>query len=84
MPGFLVGHATHPEWSAALALAAMQIESRREGFEASGAGPLTLGFVYFTDRYVAHAEALLAALRVRWPGVAWVGCVGVGVAASGV
>jgi len=84
MPGFLVGHATHPDWSAALALAAMQIDGQQERFEASGAGPLTLGFVYFTDRYVAHAEALLAALRARWPGVSWVGCVGIGVAASGV
>jgi small ligand-binding sensory domain FIST len=84
MPGFLVGHATHPDWSAALALAALQIDAQRERFEASGAGPLTLGFVYFSDRYVDHAEPLLAALRTRWPGVSWVGSVGVGVAASGV
>jgi small ligand-binding sensory domain FIST len=84
MSGFLVGHATHPDWKAALALAAMQLDARRERHEASGAGPLTLGFVYFTDHYAAFAEALLAALRERWPGVAWVGSVGVGVCASGV
>ena len=84
MPGFLVGHATHPDWKAALALAAMQLDAQRERHESSGAGPLTLGFVYFTDHYAGHAEALLAALRERWPGSAWVGCVGVGVAASGV
>ena len=84
MPGFLVGHATHPDWSAALALAALQIDGQRERHEASSAGPLTLGFVYFTDHYARHAAPLLAALRARWPGVAWVGSVGVGVAASGV
>jgi small ligand-binding sensory domain FIST len=84
MPGFLVGHATHPDWSAALALAALQIDGQRERHEASSAGPLTLGFVYFTDHYARHAAPLLAALRARWPGVAWVGSVGVGVAAGGV
>lgn len=84
MPGFLVGHATHPDWSAALALAALQIDGQRVGLESSSAGPLALGFVYFTDHYAGHAEALLAALRGRWPGVSWVGCVGVGVAASGI
>ncbi len=84
MSGFLVGHATHPDWKAALALAAMQLDAQRERHEASGAGPLTLGFVYFTDHYAVFAEALLAALRERWPELAWVGSVGVGVCASGV
>ena len=84
MSGFLVGHATHPDWKAALALAAMQLDAQRERHDASGAGPLTLGFAYFTDHYAAFAEALLAALSERWPGVAWVGSVGVGVCASGV
>ncbi len=83
MPGFLVGHATHPDWRAALVLAALQIEARQPAHEASGAGPLTLGFVYFTDHYAAHADALYAELRLRWPGVKWVGSVGVGVAAGG-
>ena len=31
-----------------------------------------------------RADALLAALRLRWPGVAWAGSVGVGVSAGGV
>jgi small ligand-binding sensory domain FIST len=83
MPGFLVGHATHPDWRAALVLAGMQIDARLPAHEASGAGPLTLGFVYFTDHYAAQADALHAELRLRWPGVAWVGSVGVGVAAGG-
>jgi len=83
MPGFLLGHATHPDWRAALVLAALQIDARLPAHEASGAGPLTLGFVYVTDHYAAQAEALYAELRLRWPGVAWVGSVGVGVAAGG-
>ncbi len=83
MPGFLVGHATHPDWRAALVLAGMQIDASLPAHEASGAGPLTLGFVYFTDHYAAHADALVAELRLRWPGVSWVGSVGVGVAAGG-
>lgn len=84
MPAFLVGHATHPDWRGALALAAAQVEAGRAAHEASAEGPLSLGLVYLTDHYAAHAEALLAELRRRWPGVAWVGSVGVGVAASGV
>jgi small ligand-binding sensory domain FIST len=84
MPGFLSGHATHPDWRMALALAAAQIEAQRAAQEAGGGGPLTLGFVYFTDAYAPQAQALLAALQQRWPGVAWVGSVGIGVAASGV
>lgn len=44
----------------------------------------TLGWVYLTDLYANDAQALLAELRRRWPGVAWVGAVGVGVAANGV
>jgi small ligand-binding sensory domain FIST len=84
MPAFLVGHATHPDWRAALALAGAQIEARRSKHEASGAGPLTLGFVYWTDHYAAHAPALYKELHMQWPGVSWVGSVGVGVAAQGV
>ena len=43
----------------------------------------TLGFVYFTDHFVAHAEAIVDALR-RHTGVPhWVGSVGVGVIATG-
>lgn len=81
MPSFVVGHATHPDWRAALALAAAQIDGRLAS--APGAAPPTLGFAYFTDHYAAQAEALLAALQARWPGVAWVGTVGVGVCATG-
>ncbi|MEY3253106.1 MAG: hypothetical protein RL227_2079 [Pseudomonadota bacterium] len=84
MNAFLVGHATHPDWRGALALAAAQVEARRAEHEASARGPLSLGFVYSTDHFAGDADALVAELRLRWPGVAWVGSVGVGVAAMGV
>ncbi len=84
MQAFLVGHATHPDWRAALALAATQIEAGREQHDAGPAGPLSLGFVYFSDHFAAHAAALYTELRLRWPGLAWVGSVAVGVAAGGV
>jgi small ligand-binding sensory domain FIST len=63
----------------ALSMAAAQVAA-----QLPPQAPPTLGFVYFTDHYAAHADALLAALRQRWPDVAWAGCVGVGVLASGV
>jgi small ligand-binding sensory domain FIST len=84
MSDFLVGHATHPDWRMALALAAAQIGAQTAQHDVSGDGPLTLGFVYLTDAYAAHAGELLAELQARWRGVDWVGSVGVGVAASGV
>ncbi len=85
---FIVGHATHPDWRAALALAATQVRAavaeRAQAALAGRAAPLTLGFVYFTDHYAAHAQALVQALQQQWPGLHWVGSVGVGVAAMGV
>ncbi|MEY4750974.1 MAG: hypothetical protein RIQ60_3188 [Pseudomonadota bacterium] len=101
MQPFLLGHATHPDWHMALALAAAQIDAGlaergqaaptaadaaaapAEPAHAPFASP-TLGLVYFTDHYVDEAEDLLDELRQRWPGVAWVGSVGVGIAANGV
>ena len=78
MRPFRSGHAAHPDWRMALTMAAAQIDA--QPFDA----PPTLGWCYLTDAYAPQAEALLAALRARCPGVGWVGCVGVGVAASGV
>ena len=80
MKPFLHGHATHPDWRTALVAAAAQIDAQRR---AAPCTP-TLGFVYLTDHYAAQAEGLHDELRRRWPGVAWVGAVGVGIAASGV
>ena len=81
MKRFLHAHAAHPDWSVALASAANQIEGQRR----QGSGPFEprLGWVYLTDHLASDAEALFAALRRRWPGVQWVGAVGVGICASG-
>jgi small ligand-binding sensory domain FIST len=81
MRPFLHAHATHPDWHMALALAAAQIDAQRA---TQGGGEATLGWVYLTDHYAPHGEALLAELQRRWPGVDWVGAVGPGVCASGV
>lgn len=81
MAPFLHAHATHPDWRFALGLVATQLDAQRAA--RPGFAP-TLGWVYFTDHYAPHAAPLLAELQRRWPGVGWVGGVGVGVAASGV
>jgi small ligand-binding sensory domain FIST len=79
MQAFAAGHGSHPDWRMALSMATAQLQ-------AQGDAPSepTLGFVYFSDHYAGHAEALHAALRQRWPGVAWAGSVGLGVLANGV
>jgi small ligand-binding sensory domain FIST len=76
---FASGHATHPDWRMALSMAAAQVDAQLP----AQAAP-TLGFVYFCDHFAGHADALQVALRQRWPAVAWVGSVGLGVMASGV
>lgn len=84
---FIHAHATHPDWRMALALAAAQIDAQRAAHaraQKAGGPAFSLGFVYFSDHYSAHVDALLAELNTRWPGISWVGSVGVGVAASGV
>lgn len=83
MQRFLVGHAGHRDWRQALAGAAAQIGAQQARADATADAP-NLGFVYFSDHYGPHAEALLTALRQQWPAVGWVGTVGVGVAAGGV
>jgi small ligand-binding sensory domain FIST len=80
-PVFAHAHATHPDWRFALGLAGAQLQAQRQA--RPGFAP-TLGWVYLSDHYAPHAQALLDELQRSWPGVAWVGGVGVGVAASGV
>ena len=82
---FLHGHATHPDARVALALATAQVEAQRQQ-RRNDAAPCTptLGWVYLTDHFAPQAEGLLAELRQSWPGVAWVGATGVGIAAGGV
>lgn len=78
----LLAHATHPDALMALALAAAQIEAQRA--DRKPAFKPTLGLLYLTDSLVDQAAAVLDDANRRWPGVQWVGCVGVGVIANGV
>jgi len=80
MNRFISAHSTHPDWRAALALAAQQVEAQ---LHAPPSAEPTLGWVYITDHYAAQAAALLAELGRRWPAVRWVGAVGIGIAAGG-
>ncbi|MFL6664746.1 MAG: FIST N-terminal domain-containing protein, partial [Rhizobacter sp.] len=82
MKPFLHAHATHPDAPLALALAAAQIEAQRK--QAGHTVEPTLGWLYLTDRCADQADALLDDARRRWPGVAWVGAVGVGISGNGV
>ncbi|MFT3663558.1 FIST N-terminal domain-containing protein [Piscinibacter sp.] len=84
MKRFLQGHATHPDWRFALTMVQSQLEAQRRGQGGREFCEPTLGWLYLTDHYAAAAEALLAELQRHWPGVAWVGALGVGVAAGGV
>lgn len=78
---FAQAHAAHAQPRAAFAAAAAQIDDQRA--RGKVAQP-TLGWLYLTDLFADQAPALLALARERWPGVAWVGAVGVGICASGV
>ncbi len=80
MPPFRHAHAAHPDWRTALGLVLAQLDAQA----VAGSAAPTLGWCYLSDHHAGAAEALLAALRERYPGCAWVGAVGVGVCASGV
>ena len=80
MKPFLHAHATHPDAHGALALAAAQLDAQLKNHPQQS----SLGWLYFTEAFVPKAEGLLAELRLRWPGVAWVGASGIGICASGV
>ncbi len=82
MQAFIVGHATHPDGHMALALAAAQVDAALAARQPS-CQP-TLGLIYLTDALAAQADALLAELQQRWPGLHWAGNVGIGVLANGV
>jgi small ligand-binding sensory domain FIST len=77
MPHFAHAHATHRDPREAFGLAATQLERR------APTSP-TLGWLYLTDHLANQAPMLLALAQERWPGVAWVGAVGVGICASGI
>lgn len=76
MDRFAVAHAAHPNWQEALRRASASLRP-----QLAGRRP-TLGWLYFSDYYADQAQALMQALRTSWPDPAWVGCVGVGIAAN--
>jgi len=82
MPLYPHAHATHPDADMALSLALAQLDGQR-GDPRYAMEP-TLGWCYLTDHYAGQADALLARLQGHYPGVHWVGCVGVGVMGPGV
>ncbi len=78
---FPTGHATHPQWRMAVALALAQLRAQMALPEYAGAP--TLGLLYITDHYAGDAQALLDYLSSELPEVTdWSGTVGVGVAAN--
>jgi small ligand-binding sensory domain FIST len=83
---FVQAHAAHADWRVAIVDCEkqLQIQIAARAAEQGDAAPFTLGWCYLSDYYAPDAEAVLDELRLCFPGVAWVGTVGVGVAASGV
>lgn len=80
---FPYGHATHPEWgmAAELALAQLRAQMASPGY----ADAPTLGLLYITDHYAAHAQDILEHVSAALPAVTdWSGTVGVGIAAHNV
>ena len=78
---FPYGHATHPEWGMAVELVLAQL--RAQMASPDYADQPTLGLVYITDHFAAHAQDLLDHVCHALPGVTdWSGTVGVGIAAN--
>lgn len=76
---------SHASWRVALAECQRQVQAQI----AARAAPqdesalFTLSWCYLSNYYAPASEAILDELHRALPGVAWVGTVGVGVAASG-
>lgn len=80
---FPSGHATHPQWHMAAGLVLAQLRAQM-ALPTHAAAP-TLGLLYITDHYAAHAQEILDHLSAELPEVVdWSGTVGVGVCASNV
>ncbi len=80
---FPCAHATHPQWAMATGLVLAQLRAQMALPEY--AGNPTLGLLYITDTYAAHAQEILDHLGAELPEVTdWAGTVGVGIAASNV
>lgn len=80
---FPYAHGTHPQWpmAAGLVLAQLRAQMALHGY----ASAPTLGLLYITDHYAAHAQDILEMLSGELPLVTdWSGTVGVGIAANNV
>ena len=78
---FPTGHATHPQWRMAAALALAQLRGQMALPDYASAP--TLGLLYITDHYANEAGDLLDYLSGELPQVTdWSGTVGVGVSAN--
>jgi hypothetical protein len=86
LASFVQAHAANADWRLALAQSRRQIQTQiaARAAQQGESAPFTLGWCYLSDYYAPAVEAILDELRRCIPGVAWVGTVGVGVAASGV
>ena len=86
LASFVQAHAAHADWRVALVDCQKQLEAQiaARAAQQGDSTPFTLGWCYLSDYYAPQAEAILDELRLRLPGVAWVGTAGIGVAASGV
>src|SRR3989441_11482278 len=86
LASFVQAHASPATWRVALAHCQRQVQTQTAARAAQQGdpAPFTLGWCYLSDYYAPAVEAVLDELRLRFRGVAWVGTVGVGVAASGV
>jgi small ligand-binding sensory domain FIST len=78
---FPYGHATHPEWGMAAELVLAQLRAHMASPDY--ASQPTLGLLYITDHFAAHAQDLLDHVSHALPWVTdWSGTVGVGIAAN--
>jgi len=86
LASFVQAHAPHADWREALERCQRQLETQIAAHAAQQADSarFTLGWCYLSDYYAPAAEAILDELRLRFPGLALVGTVGVGVTAGGV
>ena len=80
---FPYGHATHPHWPMAVGLVLAQLRAQMALHDY--ANTPTLALLYITDKYVAHAQDILAHLSAEFPEITdWSGTVGVGIASYNV
>lgn len=78
---FCYAHASHPDWSQALALCLAQLDAQA-GLANSVADP-NLGFAYLTDAFQPHAQDIIAALQAHTGIANWIGASGLGICATG-